>query len=506
MGNHLVKNENSNLMNSISTSNITPANELTKAFINAMYNQTDIDSNGKPFRLNVRRSCCMGAVKVGNLPQSLTENAISIKMPFVDTSEKKCPLNFKKEGDNYVFGDLSLTQENYDKLKLEDCLSYRNIAVLFDLTKEQCKTADKINDPTDDRDFYFEKAKAGLTNENQSCQNWMKWHCSKSIYNQGCMSIKLDSKGNKVRAFNINHYGCGDYNERTKEFTNNVNPQFKECVCINDMNGYTFNNDPGIIRGLNGVYGIQTNEKDDRNTQSIYSLNLRYPKKAPADEVNPIESSEYCNSVMYEQDFQNGKFQAFLNGKERVTQPQVKCINRIDIGTITAGNNANLSGLSQVNNCGNPSQEKKIEEEEKKLLEEVSLPPPASPEKQEKIDKEAEKAQRTNDAKENSAIAVGKDIVKEEEKQKEEDKQRIIEEKARIEKEESELLEKAEELKKAKGQVDDLAEKKDVNSDSTESKSLINEILEGDQKLLMYGGGIIGVLIMILILIIILRR
>jgi len=503
MGNHLVKDSNNdNRMRTLNVTSTVPSDELTKFFIETMKYQQDIDKFNKPFYLNQRRACCMGVVEEPNLD----EKAIAIKIPYYMNDSDKCPLNYIKDGDKYKMGSNVVTEEFYNNLKIENCLAYKDIAVHFDMKKSDC-----INKEEENSNYFHTVSRQGETEENGKCEDWMKWHCSKAAFNQGCLAIKLDKDGNKVRTFDINRYGCGAYDEASKTFKDNVNPNYAECSCINDFNGFTYRMDPSNdsrISSLKVPYPLEQNELEPENKSSIYSLNVN---DLPRDKIpiDPTKNSKFCNSTMFDKRHNLGQFKGYLTGQERKSRVEVNCINIMQFKNIKA-KEINMSGINQVNNCGaDDPANKKIQEENKKALEDLKKEGtnPAPPEEQEKIDKQADKSQRTNDAKENTALESGKEQAEADKKQEEDDKKRILEEKARIEKEEKELLEKAEALKKAKGQVDEIVEKKDIDlNGNIEKKSLIDEILEDDQKLLIYGGGIISIFIIIIILIIALRR
>jgi len=497
MGNHLVRNENNNnIIRTTSDTDITPSDKLTKFFVEVMKFQKDLDKEGKDFYLNQRRACCMGVTKDKNKSININKKAIAINMPYYIKSEAKCPINYVKENDKYKMGTNIITQDEYNKLKVEDCVGYKKIAMAFDINEEDCK-----HNGAD----YFVSSFEGTTDNPpnvSTCASWMKWHCSKAVFNQGCLNIKLNDKGEKIRSTDINKYGCGEYNERTKKFENNTAPQYEECGCLNDFTGYTYRTDPGgdaSIFKYTPPYPLDKTQLDPNNVDSVYSLNIN---NLPIP-IKPTSQSGFCNKKMLTwQNHGMGRFRAFLNASEREPKVEVNCINIMQFKNIDA-KEINMSGINQVNNCGSESvANKKIQEDNNKFLGDMAKEGTnqASTTEQEKITKEAEKIQRTNDAKENAALNIAKEKAKDDKKLEETEEKKIKEEKQNLIKEVDKLTKLKEELDK-KNEILNQIDPEPIQNNST----ILDSTNLNDNLILYLGGGVVILLVLILIIILMTR-
>jgi hypothetical protein len=519
MGNHLVKQYDDRGINLLAQvqNDGTPNNQFSKTFIDSMYNQqsaflNNINNQDQTFfNFHKRRACCMGVVNDGSL--DIDKKAIGIKMPLYDNNNDKCPLNYEKDEDGLYF--LKTDKENiisnsqYEKLKLEDCLSYINIATVFkDLTPDKCKE--------EEGDYYAPKYEGGEKpniTSGHKCIPFMEYMCSKAMYDQGCLGIKA-SEDDKVRAYLANNYNCGIKQAGKKKLI--IDPILPECVCVNDFWGFTLNTDPRgpsasstnksqEFRSMMNPYGLAMNngkydeskgfELDSNNKSSIYSLNVNQVPKEPKDLREPAKRSAFCASRKWNINHAEGVFQAFLKPEERNPSVTVECTNIMQISA-KAGNTAELSGLNQVNNCGAANQENDILNQQDKELQKTPQKPPPTKEEQEKVNKEAEKASRTLDTKEEAIVEQGKQVNEQEKKEKEEEAKKLEEAAAKLKAQGDELNRKLAEIEAKEKKVEDIKEKKEKAE-----QPLAQTATETSSNLYLYlgiGGGVLILLVLVL--------
>ena len=180
---------------------------------------------------------------------------------------------------------------------------------------------------------------------NGICNSFLSNTCAKQIYDSGCLVVKKNAKGKKVRIWDRNNSKC--FNKDGSLIYGN-----EECACINSATGFTLNTDPSksIIGGVEfesnaeNPYGI---DGEPNNSSSKYSLNIfgydnQYQK--------PQIFDSRCSSRIDRSSVQSGESAVYLLPGYANKNLSI-CMNQINIKDSDIGA-ANFSNIKQNNSCG----------------------------------------------------------------------------------------------------------------------------------------------------------
>jgi hypothetical protein len=193
--------------------------------------------------------------------------------------------------------------------------------------------------------YNFSITRDGLGNS--ICDNYMLDYCAKSLYDQGCLSVKKNSAGKLVSQIT---------DSKTNPMCLNVDKKIHygppECECLNSMFGPNLNTPPARVIGdnSNNPYGLEGSNTVTSNDYTKYSLsvfkqgkNLQKPRSL---DVRCTEGAERGGTV---------KASAYTLFGD-TTAGLTICLNQININDSNIGN-ANLEDVKQSNNCGGGAQE-----------------------------------------------------------------------------------------------------------------------------------------------------
>jgi hypothetical protein len=193
--------------------------------------------------------------------------------------------------------------------------------------------------------YNFSTSRDGLGNS--ICDNYMLDYCAKSLYDQGCLSVKKNSAGKLVSQIT---------DSKTNPMCLNVDKKIHygppECECLNSMFGPNLNTPPARVIGdnSNNPYGLEGSNTVTSNDYTKYSLsvfkqgkNLQKPRSL---DVRCTEGAERGGTV------KASAYTLFGDSTAGLTI----CLNQININDSNIGN-ANLEDVKQSNNCGGGAQE-----------------------------------------------------------------------------------------------------------------------------------------------------
>jgi hypothetical protein len=193
--------------------------------------------------------------------------------------------------------------------------------------------------------YNFTTTRDGLGNS--ICDNYMLDYCAKSLYDQGCLSVKKNSAGKLVSQIT---------DSKTNPMCLNVDKKIHygppECECLNSMFGPNLNTPPARLIGDNSSnpYGLEGSNTVTSNDYTKYSLsvfkqgkNLQKPRSL---DVRCTEGAERGGTV------KASAYTLFGDSTAGLTI----CLNQININDSNIGN-ANLEDVKQSNNCGGGAQE-----------------------------------------------------------------------------------------------------------------------------------------------------
>ena len=450
MGNTLVKDVNSDKRFGDSL--------LAKEIKKIMMEQQSV-YHDKPINIHLAKACCKGAAKKD---ASLNPNAIiSIGFPKV----------------------IDKTHMDYSTKCVGDgiCLERYNVGFQIDGDYEElCGKNGKSGQLLSDI--------ATGDGGNSQCDNFMGDYCAKSLYEQGCIGIGKNPKGKIVPKFFNNSENKMCWNNKK------MSSGPPECACLNSIFGPNLNTNPGRnivdkVFGDKNPYGIPSDELDDGNLWTKYSLNIF---KTDANKQFPKSLDKRCTLATTASD--SGTATAWTLSKDKGGNVSI-CLNQINIADSDIGK-ADFSDIKQSNNCGGPSQETSNED--------LKTDP----------NKKADKQEQDN---------ITQNIIDEENKKKEEadrikkeqdDKKKQEEEAARIKKEQDDKKKQEEEAARIKKEQDDKkkqedADKKDTDKKDTDKKDTDKKDDNKKTNINTYyivGGGIGVLLILSLSLFLIFRK
>lgn len=339
-----------------------------------------------------------------------------------------------------------------------------NLPTALDETHIDCK----------DKGYCIESSKLGLQFPNTKCDvNWVKGNkgtcdrlivnkCAKELYDSGCLKIKTNSKGKKVRVWDSKNKNCFDKR-------GNLIYGSEECVCLNSATGYNLNMDPSTkIKG--GVafrnkdenpYGLEGpasgKYSGDNNNYTKYSLDIfgyepqyQYPNVFDGRCAGRQASVEAGESKPYK-----------LSSYEKT--PNI-CLNQINIKDSDIGQ-ANMSNIKQNNNCGGPTKGKPLKVEENPV------------ERETRINKEKEIKKREADR-------IEKEKQDRLDKEEELKKEQIIQEEEQQEKTRQDMIEKIRLKSESKKKVNDLSKTKILLEQENEEYEMNSKLIDEENDLI----------------------
>ena len=378
MGNTLIKsNSDRNINDSILGNRVKEI--LRESYIPVK------DETGKdvPLKINEMVACCTGNASEGEVNKN---QFITVKLPSaLDENNKFCSSSGR-------------------------CIESANLGLQFPNTK--CN-------------------KNWIPGKEGTCDRLMVNKCARELHDAGCLKIKVNKNGKKVRVWDAKNKNCFDKR-------GNLIYGSEECVCLNSATGFNLNMDPStkisdhIYSKNENPYGIEGPDtgiySGDNNTFTKYSLDIfgyepqyQYPnvfdsrcagrqKSVAAGVSNAYKLSNYKNT------------------------PSI-CLNQINIKDSDIGQ-ANMSNIKQNNNC-NSAQGKPLKVEENPKEREARI-------------------NRENEIKRKEAERIEKEKKEKLELERKRQQEAIIEEEKAAEQKRLALLKKINDDAKAKKQLDDL--------------------------------------------------
>lgn len=454
------------------------------------------DENGKdvPLKINQMVACCTNN---SSTDDKTGEKFITIKLPSVmnpSTDEGK--------------------QASYQKICVKGgrCIESSNLGLTFPNT--QC---------------------GKYQPQSKQCNTFMVDKCAKELYDAGCLKIKVNKNGKKVRVWDATNKNCFD-------MRGNLIYGNEECRCINSATGFTLNNDPST-KFSKGPYGRFQNPYGLEGPASgSYSGDLNKYTKYSMDIFGYTRQNQYpqvFDSRCAANDDGNkltGISNPYLLGDYKKT-PSI-CLNQINIKDSDIGQ-ANLSNIKQNNNCGTGSNTPfKVEENPKEREARINKEKEVKRREAERLEKEKkerlemEKLRKEKEILEEEMAAEKKrlEMIKaiqdqaeskkaindlKLEKQKIEDEKQILEEEKEYEKQE--LNDKLAEIKQQQEQAQDIvtqmeteAKEKEIIKEEKEKIQEEKDLEEEEQnknekKLILIGGSMLFFIIIILIVLLLLR-
>jgi len=496
MGNTLVKAESNRTINDSILGN------RVKEILRESYIPSK-DDNGKdiPLKINKMVACCTNNTSTDN---NTGEKFITIKLPSImEPSSDKGKQAF------------------YEKICVKGgrCIESSNLGLSFPNT--QCGEYQPQSD---------------------KCNTFMVDKCAKELYDAGCLKIKVNKNGKKVRVWDATNKNCFD-------MRGNLIYGNEECRCINSATGFTLNNDPSTkfskdpYSRFQNPYGLEGpssgSYSGDLNKYTKYSMDIfGYPRQNQYPQVfdSRCAANDDGNKL-------TGISNPYLLGDYKKT-PSI-CLNQINIKDSDIGQ-ANLSNIKQNNNCGTGSNTPvKIEENPKEREARINKEKEVKRREAERLEKEkkekleAERVRKEKEilAEEMAAEKKRLDMIKaiqdqaeakkaiedlEKEKQRiQKEKQRIEEEKQMLEEEkEYEKQQLADQLSQAEQQQQQTQEKvvqmetkaeekqkeQEEKQKEQEEEDLKEEQEDNQQKrLILIGGSLLFFVIIILVILLLLR-
>ena len=284
MGNTLPKEEGNQNINE------TILGERIKEILRNKTDDADI-------KINERIACCTGNAVPSN---TLTDNDfITIKLPYV---------------------------ANNAETNNENVLKNEKLGLQFPNTTCNSNYDDNPN------------------NNDNRCSEFMVNKCAKELYESGCIKIKTNSDGKKIKSWNSSNLKC--FTNDGKLFYGN-----EDCKCINSTSGFSLNNDPGntFAGGFNSdvdnPYGIDGNSSNHYTKYSVNMFGL------PPTSQYPTFFDYACSTMATSGKSANtGVSNPFLLNSYKNSNLTI-CLNQINIADSDIGQ-ANLSDIVQNNNCG----------------------------------------------------------------------------------------------------------------------------------------------------------
>jgi len=192
----------------------------------------------------------------------------------------------------------------------------------------------------------------GTSNVSASCHSLMRHICSKQLYDQGCIGIKVNSNGNKYPAW-IDKPTCRVYNNLTSNNDNDVSYLYggsPDCTCVNAIHGHSLNNKPKyeINSGYENPYNLSSSDSNlyKNNTVSPYSLNVwnNNPYEDSRGDGRPgIKDGDCVNLI-------KGGNKPYVLPQYWTNNTNVSCTDSVNIN----GNPENIEILNKfniINNC-----------------------------------------------------------------------------------------------------------------------------------------------------------
>ena len=297
------------------------AQEIKKIMME--YSYSDADKTNDPFnptykniRPHLAKACCKNVIEPGI--SSKATNFVSIPFPKP--------------------GDLTSTRCKTDGV----CFDTEYYGLQIDGERDKyCGTGTTVGLAG----YNFTTTRDGLGNS--ICDNYMLDYCAKSLYDQGCLSVKKNSAGKLVSQIT---------DSKTNPMCLNVDKKIHygppECECLNSMFGPNLNTPPARLIGdnSNNPYGLEGSNTVTSNDYTKYSLsvfkqgkNLQKPRSL---DVRCTEGAERGGTV------KASAYTLFGDSTAGLTI----CLNQININDSNIGN-ANLEDVKQSNNCGGGAQE-----------------------------------------------------------------------------------------------------------------------------------------------------
>ena len=339
--------------------------------------------------------------------------------------------------------------------------------------------------------------------ETGKCDRIMVNKCAKELYDAGCVIVKTNSKGRKVRVWNAKNRNC--FTKRGALIYGS-----EECTCINSATGFSLNTNPSNkIIGGNAFTNFDQNpfglDGSSDNGFTKYSLDIfGYEPQYQKPQIFDARCASKKAAVG------SGESAAYLL-PEYSNKNLTICMNQINIKDSDIGA-ANFDNIKQNNSCGGGGKAPPIEKEPEEREVKVDDNKKVSKRESERIEKEAaEKLEKDKvakeKAKEDKIASVKKEIEHNKEVKELEDKAKndkiesvkknIGQSKEAKEKEEQLLQEKERLLKEKQDLADKAAADKAAADKAAADKAAADKAASGSKNI-YYGIGIFIIIAIIL--------
>jgi hypothetical protein len=288
--------------------------ELAKEVKTIMTNQ-ETTYLGKQVKIHLAKACCRGVVHKDMTEQN---NVVSIAFPkALSKDDPKCKINGICLGTEYVGYQINDDRDKYCKKG--------NIIGDIDLSQNASLTAES----------------------NSTCDNFMENYCAKSLYDQGCIKMGKNLKGNIVPQFANKQSNKMCWNDENKM---SYGPP--ECECLNSIVGRNLNswpskNNTGIPFYENNPYGL-TGLRTSSDSTSKYSLNIF---GSASNQQYPKNNDPRCTTAVTRG--RSDMSSAYLSSKDNQKNSVTICMNQINLIDSNIGGDVNFKDIEMKNECGN---------------------------------------------------------------------------------------------------------------------------------------------------------
>ena len=296
--------------------------------------------NGQPLKVHLAKACCANVIR----PDVSGTDVISIAFPrWVESEQCK------------------ITSTNPTPGK---CLSTTYVG--FQIPEERipyCGESDDKPPGLSGKYLKYDSNPKPLETDRTTCDNFMSDMCARNLFEQGCTKIGPNGKiGTDRKPVMVPQFSTIVDNPMCWTDISDGGAKFSygppECACLNSIFGPNLNTWPSkslstdpktmTIRPDN-PYGLTSSLYfDDLNDHTVYSLNIF--KNAPT-MLYPKALDNRCQAASFTATTGRGK--AYLTAVEKQDRSLNVCLNQINIADSNI-TNANLSDITQSNNCGQP--------------------------------------------------------------------------------------------------------------------------------------------------------
>jgi hypothetical protein len=212
------------------------------------------------------------------------------------------------------------------------------------------------------------------------CDAIMVNKCAKDLYDTGCIIVKTNKKGRKVRVWNAKNRNC--FTKRGALIYGS-----EECACINSATGFSLNTNPS-----NKIKGGNAFRKNDENPFGLdgsadngytkYSLDIfGYEPQYQKPQIFDARCASKKAAVG------SGESAPYLLDDYKVKNLTI-CMNQINIKDSDIGA-ANFSNIKQNNSCGGGGKMPKVEKNPEERAVKVKEDKLVSKRESDRIEKEA---------------------------------------------------------------------------------------------------------------------